>query len=177
MRQVVLCIETMVRLEAVLHSWRTVRADAAQAVEDFPADQLEFRATEDLMTFRQLAMHILNAGNGLIGLLLDGENNFSTPEFREKLKNYASALGPDSGAAEMAAALRSSWEQWETKLAAAPPEFWGGMMTRMDGQQVTKLEMLQYAKEHEITHRSQMFVYLRLKGVVPPTTRRRLAKK
>ncbi len=82
MRQVVLCIKTMVRLEAVLHSWRTVRADAAQAVEDFPADQLEFRATDDLMTFRQLALHILNAGNGLIGLLLDGEDNFSTPESR-----------------------------------------------------------------------------------------------
>jgi uncharacterized damage-inducible protein DinB len=167
----------MVRLEAVLHSWRTVRADAAQAVEEFPADQLDFRATDDLMSFRQLALHILNAGNGLIGLLLDGEDNFSTPAFRDKLKQYGSGLGEQSSAAEIASALRASWDGWEAKLAAAPAELWSAMMTRMDGQQVTKLEMLQYAKEHEITHRSQMFVYLRLKGVVPPTTRRRMAKK
>ncbi len=33
--------------------------------------------------------------------------------------------------------------------------------------------MLQFIKEHELTHRSQMFVYMRLKGIVPATTRRR----
>ena len=31
-------------------------------------------------------------------------------------------------------------------------------------------------KEHELTHRQQLFMYLRLNGVVPPTTRRRQAK-
>jgi len=35
--------------------------------------------------------------------------------------------------------------------------------------------MLQFAKEHELTHRAQLFMMLRLKGMVPPTTRRRLA--
>ena len=38
------------------------------------------------------------------------------------------------------------------------------------------LEMLQFLKEHELTHRAQLFLYLRLKGIVPATTRRRLAK-
>jgi uncharacterized damage-inducible protein DinB len=47
----------------------------------------------------------------------------------------------------------------------------------MDGQQVTRLEMIQTAKEHELTHRAQLFLYLRLKGIVPVTTRRRLAAK
>jgi uncharacterized damage-inducible protein DinB len=36
--------------------------------------------------------------------------------------------------------------------------------------------MLQMVKEHELTHRSTMFLYLRMKGIVPATTRRRLAK-
>jgi uncharacterized damage-inducible protein DinB len=36
--------------------------------------------------------------------------------------------------------------------------------------------MLQYMKEHELTHRSQLFLYLRMKGGVPATTRRRLAQ-
>jgi uncharacterized damage-inducible protein DinB len=34
----------------------------------------------------------------------------------------------------------------------------------------------QFVKEHELTHRSQLFLYMRLKGLVPPTTRRRQAK-
>jgi uncharacterized damage-inducible protein DinB len=36
--------------------------------------------------------------------------------------------------------------------------------------------MVQTIKEHELTHRQQLFTYLRLKGLVPATTRRRLAK-
>jgi uncharacterized damage-inducible protein DinB len=60
-------------------------------------------------------------------------------------------------------------------FAALPPEFFAAMMTRFDGVQVTRLEMLQFVKEHELTHRSQLFVSLRLNGVIPATTRRRLA--
>jgi len=41
---------------------------------------------------------------------------------------------------------------------------------------VTRLEMLQWVKEHELTHRQQLFTYLRVKGIVPVTTRRRLAR-
>jgi uncharacterized damage-inducible protein DinB len=51
------------------------------------------------------------------------------------------------------------------------------MVTRFDGQRVTRLEMIQTIKEHELTHRAQLFLYLRLKGIVPATTRRRLAAK
>ena len=47
----------------------------------------------------------------------------------------------------------------------------------MDGQRVTRLEMFQFIKEHEVAHRAQLFLYLRLKGIVPATTRRRRPNK
>lgn len=50
------------------------------------------------------------------------------------------------------------------------------MITSFDGLRVTRLETVQMAKEHELTHRAQLFLYLRMKGIVPATTRRRLAK-
>jgi uncharacterized damage-inducible protein DinB len=46
----------------------------------------------------------------------------------------------------------------------------------MDGQKVTRLEMLQMLKEHELMHRAHLFLYMRMKGLVPATTRRRMAK-
>jgi len=50
-------------------------------------------------------------------------------------------------------------------------------MTRhFDLAQLTRMEMIQFLKEHELTHRQQLFMYLRLKGMVPATTRRRLAR-
>jgi len=72
--------------------------------------------------------------------------------------------------------LRASVEKRAQELAAQPPEFYAGIITRVDGARVTRLEMLQFVKEHELTHRSQLFLYLRMNGMVPATTRRRLAK-
>src|SRR6476659_153394 len=98
----------MVRLEAVLSSWKTVRQDTAQAVEDCPAGELDFKPTPDLDSFRQIAMHILNAGNGLAGMLLDGEENLSGPEFREKMKKHFSVVPAEADAGALAAELRTA---------------------------------------------------------------------
>ena len=165
----------MVRLEALINSWKTVRQDTAQAVEDCPAGELDFKPTADLDSFRQIAMHILNAGNGLTGMLLEGEENLSGPEFREKMKKHFVTLPEQAEAAVLAGELRSAVEAKADELAKQSPEWYAQMVTRVDGQRVTRQEMLQFVKEHELTHRAQLFVYLRLKGIVPATTRRRLA--
>jgi uncharacterized damage-inducible protein DinB len=165
----------MVRLDALLDSWKSIRQDTAQAVEDFPAGEFDFKPAAEVMSFREIARHILVAGHGLTGLLLEGEEHLTGPQFREKMARFAT-LPPGAGAAELARELRASVEQRVPQLAAQSPEFYSGMVTRVDGQRVTRMEMLQFVKEHELTHRAQLFLYLRLKGVVPSTTRRRLAQ-
>ena len=152
-----------------------MRQDTAQAVEDFPSAELDFKATPDLMTFGELARHILDAGHALTGILLDGVDNLATPQFREMIAKYRPQLPERLDAATLASELRKSLETRSSELAAKSDDFFAGIITRFDGQRVTRLEMLQFIKEHELTHRSQMFVYLRLKGVVPATTRRRQA--
>ena len=165
----------MVRLDALLDSWKTIRQDTALAVEEFPAGELDFKPAPELMTFREIARHILIAGHGLTGLLLQGEEVLGGPQFREKMAQFA-LLPENAGAADLGRELRASVELRAAELAAQTPEFYAGMITRVDGMRVTRLEMLQFVKEHELTHRSQLFLYLRLKGIVPATTRRRLAK-
>ena len=166
----------MVRTDTVLESWKTVRQDTAQAVEDFPAAELDFKPVGEVMTFREIARHILEAGHALTGLLLDGVENMATPQFRESLQKHIAELPPTPDEASLAQALRQSIEKRAAQLALQPAEFFAHVITRFDGQQMTRLEMLQSTKEHELTHRAQLFLYLRLKGVVPATTRRRLAK-
>jgi uncharacterized damage-inducible protein DinB len=163
----------MVRKETVIDSWKTVRQDTAQAVEDFPAAELDFKATPDLMTFGELGRHILDAGHALTGILLDGVDNLATPQFREMIGRYKPQLPEQLDAATLASELLKSVETRATELAAKGEDFYSGLITRFDGQRVTRLEMLQFVKEHELTHRSQMFLYLRLKGIVPATTKRR----
>src|SRR5436309_10843511 len=166
----------MVRKEIVIDSWKTARLDTAQAVEDFPPAELDFKATPDLMTFGELARHILDAGHALTGMLLDGVDNLATPQFREMIGKYKPQLPEHLDVPALASELRKSVETRTAELAGKGEDFFSGLITRFDGQRVTRLEMLQFVKEHERTHRSQMFMYLRLKGIVPATTRRRQAK-
>ena len=166
----------MVRLDSILSSWKSVREDTAHAVEDFAPYKLDFKPCADLMTFGDTARHILDAGYGLSGLLLAGEEDLSTPQFRENIGKLVAELPKTEDAAALARELRSAMERRAPELAAKPAEFYAGEIIRMDGQRVTRLEMLQLIKEHELTHRQQLFMYLRLNGVVPPTTRRRQAK-
>jgi uncharacterized damage-inducible protein DinB len=166
----------MVRLDSVLNSWKTVREDTALAVEDFSAHELDYKPSPDMMSFGDLARHILEAGHALTGALLDGVDNLATPQFREMLGKYVAQLPKTEGAGALAHELRTEMNARSTELAAQPADFYAGEITRFDGMRVTRLEMLQFIKEHELTHRQQLFVYLRLKGIVPPTTRRRMAK-
>src|SRR5450759_5773321 len=98
----------MVRLPTVLNSWKTVREDTALAVEDFPAAELDFRPVPELASFREIARHILDASHGLTGLLLEGVDNFATPQFREMLNRHVSKLPEDIGASGWEAELRQS---------------------------------------------------------------------
>jgi uncharacterized damage-inducible protein DinB len=166
----------MIRPETVLDSWKTVRRDTAQSVEDFPAAEMDFKPIGEMMSFGEIAHHILVSSYGITGMLLDGVDNLATPQFREILMKYAAGLPGPQDAPGLARALRETLEQRIAQIVAQPAEFLSYVITRFDGQRVTRLEMLQMAKEHELTHRAQLFVYLRLKGIVPATTRRRIAK-
>jgi len=146
------------------------------AFEEMPATKFDYKPTADQMTFGEIARHILEAGHILSGVLLDGVENMATPEFREMRQTYVAQLPKTDGAGALARELRSQIESRTAELSAKSAEFYAGEITRFDGQRITRLEMLQFIKEHELTHRQQLFVYLRLKGIVPPTTRRRMAK-
>src|SRR3954447_25396904 len=116
-------MKPMVRGETVLDSWRTIRQDTAEAVEDFAGSDLDYKPVPELSTFREIAMHILDAGSGLAGILLDGEENLASPQFRESLKKYASNLPAGVDAVTLAARLRTALDELAPRLGSQPPEF------------------------------------------------------
>jgi uncharacterized damage-inducible protein DinB len=166
----------MIRTEHVLDSWRAIREDTIAAVEEFPANEFDFRATPELGTFGEFARHIWQSSEVLTGMLLAGEVDFTVPDIRQRMARHAESLPPVASVGELTAALRESLDRRLAELAAQPAEFLAGEITRFDGEKLTRLEMVQFIKEHELTHRAQLFMYLRLKGLVPATTRRRMAR-
>ena len=166
----------MVRVEHVLDSWRTIRQDTAAAVEDFPAGELDYRPTPDVATFREIARHILDASDGLTGMLLAGDENFTGARLPRAPETAHARSAGRCGRRRTGRRPAGICGATHRTTRRQPPEFFEHIITRFDGQQVTRLEMVQTIKEHELTHRAQLFMYLRMKGIVPATTRRRLAK-
>jgi uncharacterized damage-inducible protein DinB len=109
-------------------------------------------------------------------MLLAGDADFTGPDFRARIATHAGHIPESLQPAELASRLRESADERAAQLSAQTADFWAGMMKRVDGVMVTRLEMLQWVKEHELSHRQQLFTYLRMKGIVPATTRRRLAR-
>lgn len=167
----------MVRSEAVLESWRAVRADAAEAVREWPEAERDFRAAPELMTFTEMAGHIVEAGHRLTGILLSGATDYRGEDFREEMKRFGPGLDYSMPLAELGGEMERLAESRCAELGEKDAEWWSGMVQKWSGEEMTRLEFMQFVKEHELTHRSQLFLYMRLKGMVPPTTRRRLAKK
>ena len=166
----------MARVQFVLDSWKTVRKDVAAAVRAFPADSINQPLVDGVDSFATIARHILNAGHAFPGILMTGIENLQTPDFREKMKLYTyHSLPEDAAPEQLAEALEKALEERSAELLKQPEEFFTHEITRFDGTRLTRLEMLQFVKEHELTHRSQLFMMMRLKGMVPPTTQRRLA--
>jgi uncharacterized damage-inducible protein DinB len=165
----------MVRAQFVLDTWKTIRKDVVGSVREFPAEAFDEKAIEGVDSFGVIAHHILNAGHAFPGILMTGIDNLQTPDFRDKMKPHMYNLAQDATPAQLADALEQSLESRTAELAAQPEEFFSQEITRFDGLRLTRLEMLQFVKEHELTHRSQLFMLMRLKGMVPPTTKRRMA--
>src|SRR5215469_11604704 len=78
----------MVRVNFVLDSWKTVRKDVINAVQEFPADCFQEKLVEGVDSFSVIARHILDAGHAFPGILMAGVDNLQTPDFREKMKPH-----------------------------------------------------------------------------------------
>jgi uncharacterized damage-inducible protein DinB len=167
--------QLMIRLRTVLNSWEVVREDTAQAVSDFPESSMAETLFAGGMSFEETARHILEIGHGDTGALLDGVDNFAIPHIAEIRALYLMPLAVPASKADLSEALVESLRDRVAELGEQPETFWQEEVTRYDNQRVTRMEFVQYMKEHELTHRAQLFVFLRLKGIVPPTTRRREA--
>src|SRR5258708_4396337 len=120
----------MVRAEQVIDSWKGIRQDTIIAVEEFPAGEFGFRPAPYGMTFGELARHILDAGDGLTGMLLAEEESLATPDFREKLKLHLRNIPADADPPALAAALRESVEERAAALARQTAGFYAEVITR-----------------------------------------------
>lgn len=136
--------------------YRQAAAYVLAAAEQMPEAEYGFKPTPDVRSFGQLIGHVANA-HYMICATAMGEASPARQNFEQTTDK-----------AGLVAALRASIEY--CNRAYAQPDAAALQPVQMFGAERTRLEVLVMNAAHDFEHYGNLVTYLRLKGMVPPSS-------
>lgn len=139
-------------------AYNGIKNTLTRAAEKMPEENYSFRTTPAVRTYGEMVTHIADVQFMLCGLANGEQKRAGAPA--EKTKAAASAY------------LKSSFDYCDgvynsmTDAAAATK-------VKMFGREMTKLGVLNFNLAHDNEMYGTMVAYLRIKGIVPPSSDRR----
>jgi len=158
-------------LDALIENWKEVRSGLVDEAESIPADKFSFQATPDTRSVAALLQHVVETQKMLSGEVCRADTNLLRQSFAEQIKVYAPEVSGIVDKDGLIALLRNSMDETAAKLLNASDEL-RNEMKRFDGKSITKHACISFAIAHEMYHRGQLRVYLRLLGIEPVLTKR-----
>jgi len=129
--------------------------------EKMPEENYSFQPTPDVRTFGQLVGHIADANNMFCGIVLGEPRSTVSIEKTKTTK------------ADLVQALQDAVAHCN-KAYEGMSDAQGTELVKFMGRDVPKLTMLSLNTAHTDEHYGNMVTYLRLKGIVPPSTAERM---
>lgn len=159
-------------------AFRTVRKNTVQVAEDIPEDKYEFVAAPGVKTVREMLAHIACAPR--LQEDLHRVQRVTTLQGYDWSKPIAAAAAYEATPrtkAEVLSALKSEGEAFAGWLDTLTDDFLNETYLDPTGANPkARFESLLGVKEHEMHHRAQLMLVLRLVGGVPHLTRERQAR-
>ena len=139
-------------------SYNSIKTNLEKAAEDMPEENYGFKPTPDIRTFGALVAHIADAQTRFCSVA-NGEPK--TPN-----------AGSKTSKADIVAALKDSFAECD-KVFDGLTDAASTQMVKMGRNESTKMGLLARLLGHDNEEYGYLAVYLRLKGVVPPSSQRR----
>ena len=130
------------------------------AAQEMPADKYGFKPTPAQMSFGDAIGH-MSAGNDALCSSIGGV----TPPKR-------TAIAAGAQKEKLVARLRETFQFCESALAKVNDSRLGEKVPYFGDQELSRAQVMVAAAEEWAGHYSQLAVYLRLNGLVPPTAKR-----
>jgi uncharacterized damage-inducible protein DinB len=140
-------------------NFSTIKDYVIRAAEKMPAEDYAFKPTPDIRSFGQL-----------IGHIADDQYTFCGVVKNEKRPTDFEKNPPPK--AEMVAALKAAFAYSESAYSLLM-DSWANEQIRFLGRQRPKLNVLTFNTEHAWEHYGNIVVYMRLKGLVPPSSEKK----
>jgi len=133
-----------------------VKVNLVKAAEKMPEANYSFQPTPDVRTFAQLIGHVADA-QYLFCSAVKGEKKASDAEKSKTAK------------ADLVAALKASVEYCDGVFNAMTDAA-AGDVVKFFGRDSNKLTILNFNVAHDNEHYGNVVTYMRLKGLVPPSS-------
>ena len=146
-------------IPAAKQTFGMVKGNIVKAAEQMPEEHYSFKPTADVRSFGELVGHVANA-NYMICSRGSGAEN----------PNKANIEKTVTAKAALAKALAESFAFCEAQfdgLGAKAPE-----VVDLFGMKMPRLNVLQFNTIHDMEHYGNIVTYMRLKGLVPPSSQR-----
>jgi uncharacterized damage-inducible protein DinB len=146
--------------EAVRSAANRAATNFIAAAEEMPADKYGYKPTAAQMSFGDVIGH-MSAGNDALCSSIGG---VAPP------KRSALPAGAEKG--KLLARLRDTFQFCQSALAKVNDARLGEKVPYFGDQELSRAQVMVAAAEEWAGHYSQIAVYLRLNGLLPPTARR-----
>jgi uncharacterized damage-inducible protein DinB len=152
--------QTITLSAGVKRFWDGIKQNVSEAAEKMPEANYSFKPTPDVRTFGELVGHIAEAQHGMC-LRIKGEQ---VPFERGSIEKKTAK-------ADLVKALQSAIAACDSLYGAATDE--SVLKTaKMGPTEMSVINMLWYNISHSNEHYGNLATYMRLKGLVPPSTER-----
>lgn len=131
------------------------KGDLLKAADRMPADAYDFKPTPEIRTFAQLLAHITDAQMGFCSAVKGNPKRLNA--------------GAMTAKADLVVALKASFDECGSAFDSMTDVTAREMLKAGNGQR-SKLGTLLYATLHDNEEYGYLAMYLRLKGLVPPST-------
>ena len=132
-----------------------------EAAEEMPADKYGYKPTPAQMSYGDVVAHLIKEGNNYLCSAASGQ----------KEPDVAKFAGTDPKD-KLVAGLKDSFKYCETVLAQIQDAQLGDSISFFGGRKVTKGMAGLITVADWADHYSQMAIYLRLNGLLPPTAKK-----
>ena len=138
-------------------NYNNTKTNLMKAAEKVSEADYDFKATPDVRTYGQLVGHVADTQMALCGVAKGEQKRGGAGEMTSK--------------ADLVAALKASFDYCDP-VYDSMTDAEGAQTIKMFGRDRTKLAVLFFNDEHDNEMYGQMVAYMRIKGIVPPSSDR-----
>jgi len=137
-------------------TWNQIKGNIAKSAEKMPEENYAFKPTPEVRSYGQLIAHIADANYMICGAAKGEQKAMGIEKSKTSKADLIAAL------AESAAYCDSAFDALTDASAAET--------VRMFGRERTRMGALQMNVAHDFEHYGNLVTYLRMKGLVPPSS-------